>query len=332
MLETTKDVSNTTKEVAETSEEIKEESKIIRGRTADLYLGSLEAFGEQIMNDRFELLKKANTTTEKLSHAVIIMAAMDYQNWQGEFDHDAPLREYLIDKNLEYLFSSLRRFSVDNLPIDPPVLRPKQFNNWKSLGALSVAMSKIHPNQKRMAEIQKFEPLSVFDIIAESLLHKSQLEAGGELPGSIRMVLENEPMAIYLLQLRHNIFKGSLLAAISDYEDGRADGLWNKVWFGFLAQSLEVEIKDFNSAQYDKWSDWLWKISTTQETLKNIGETLQETSMVVRAFRKVKFVENGQPINMQQYEDQEIDTLNPKAQGLNSKVHFFTRFVRIQNN
>lgn len=354
MMDTTEEMGKTTKDMNNTTKEMNETTKEMGDRMEDAFHGLREGIGEEKMELHYEKLLEADTTGTKIEHALIFFAAMDFQHWQGDHEDDDKKRDQLIYKNVEYFFSKINDIVDDDQSVKTPLLSSKKRNHWKALGALAVAMSKIHPDQQSLSEKLNFTPLSFYDILASGLKQKEQYEKGEDVPSWVEKVLEKEDVAIYLMQLRHNFLKGVILGEMSDFEEGWFDGMINKVGYAWMGS--KVNLSEFNNAQMKKWVELLWKSRKTQELLEGLGEELQFNSVLVNSFAKVQFIDyinyppagletvphplfkNGPPSIVQHVLTSEtfanatsIDPLNMDLQGQDLLTNFISRFEDLKS-
>lgn len=359
MMDTTEEMGKTTEEMNNTTKEMAGTTREMGDRMEDAFHGLREGIGEEKMELHFAKMLEASSTGEKVDHALVFFAAMDFQHWQGDHEDNDVRRDQLIYKNVEYFMSKVNNLVDDDLSVGTPLLSMSARNNWKSLGALAVAMSKIHPDQNVRAERLEFNAISFYDILATALTQKDKYENGVEVPGWVEKVLEKEEVAVYLMQLRHNFMKGVILGEMSDYEEGWFDGMLNKIGYAWMGST--INLKDFNKAKVKKWVELLWKARKTQELLEMMGHELEFNSVLNDSFAGVEFVDylnfppygletvgeydvshgpgpaRTAPILEQRYITLEtfpgvaLNTLSPELQGADVHTNFFLRFFDLQS-
>jgi hypothetical protein len=297
MISTTKNMDETTQSMDETTKEVKEVSE-------NLFLAGRDAMSREKQEDVLKTLHEyidaeedaffgGWLTTEKrftnvLQAAVEYHGAHSFQFYKARGLDSREYREELYAMAAEVFFLDIKRWVHDSYDVQA------SGRIWEVLSALSVGMSKVYFQQHVIAKEKGIEELSLYDIIAESLRLKERYEAGKKVPVYVEKVLANEQEARYMLELRHNYFLALVLSGISDLEDAHFAGISNLDHLlhkaGYLYSPWEVDLTEYNAAQFKIWNEWLGKAEATRDVLMDIGADIEFNDSIVKIYNKMRIV------------------------------------------
>ncbi len=241
-----------------------------------LFISAREVFSIQQLREAFTMIVDEEGVSKKLQQSLVYFGAFEYQHWQGDYEDRPEVREELMAKGLELFFADIDDIIDDDFDIQTPIVFAK--NNWIVLSVLATTMSQMHPRQQHLADVIGFEAMSPYDLLKNGLLMKDKYLAGEEVPRYVSIVLENERIVHYLMQLRHNFFPFIIVSKLSDFEDG----LFKKI--SKILFSWDADLSYLNMAQYQKWSDYIDYVLETRSFLSEIGIEVQKNSFISKVF------------------------------------------------
>jgi hypothetical protein len=225
-----------------------------------------------------EKLKEAPTLEEKIAWAGMYMQAFEFQLWKDQSLDDAQAREVLKAQGVKEFFRQLSGLIKSDYiePGNEVLGQIAPDSEFLSLFALAVSMHLVHHSQEVVKERTGAQPESMFDIVAHGLKYKWAVDAGNKTPEQIpeyaRQVLFYEPVARYLLQLRHNglgkMALGKLLG-LSSHPGFDIKTFWaalpKKLW------SWQADFANLNEVQIWEINRWLREAVRTREVMSRIG-------------------------------------------------------------
>jgi hypothetical protein len=292
MGKTTEDMSKSTDEMNKSTKGLEKTSSNIDGKTQLLLTGMREAESVQIQTEQLKTVLTNSDPGLKMNAALVYFAAMEFQHWYPQFESETK-RELLFMKAVDLFFSKIDPLVDDDMPISDDSPSGK----WLALAAMSVGMSRIHPEQIADAEENGYVAMSFYDVLKSGLSAKADYLAGKKIPEYKQRILENERTIMYILQLRHNFFKGLILGRISKFEEGRWERI-KMVLFGW-----DADLDEIPDAELKLLNEWLWKSMETQHYLKDIEEPVVQSESFAKVWRAghIYFTDskNGPPLRLE---------------------------------
>lgn len=294
-MDTTEKMGETTDKMAQSTDTLVQKSTGIEIISDDLYTGMREVESVMTQAEVFDRIKSAPGIMEKSHYALIYFAAMEFQNWQGEGSDDEAARQRQFARGVELFFSHILDLVDDSFPVEGALFGD---NNWTVLSVMAMTMAKIHPEQEARAKRLGFKPVTFYSLIQDGLRAKGRYEAGLPVEEFELRVLENERVARYLLQLRHNFFKALVIGQLTDIEDSG----WMGDYVPFVGEGLGAWLNKFDKsmggwktdlaaiprAEMAKVNEWLWKAWETQVFLEEIGNEPEHNGSLNNLFEKGK--------------------------------------------
>lgn len=282
-------MADTTKKMDRKMGDLAKDTKGAKDAAINLGEKSAIAFGMPQVEEHYKELVEDTSTLGKLAHAISYFYAFPFQHWRGEHFESVESREESMALAVEKFFSHVNILVDDGLVVDKFFLD----NEWLSLAAFSVGMSRIFPDQERFAKRNNFKPYSMYSLITEGLSMKARSEAGEGIPRWASIVLRHEQVAYYLLQLRHNYFPLVLVSRLSNLEDpiellgGLVDITAKARLLLFRHFSWHADISQLNREQTLELEDWLTKMDHTRIFLVQQGIPLEYLSHTVRVLENM---------------------------------------------
>lgn len=297
--QTTKEMNNTTKEMNENTKELKATSENLREKTDALEAGMTydvshdrmslhldRLFFESardnvgIMYSLWSLLFGKNEDPDMLAEAGFTIYAMWFQFWKGQSGEDLQELDQRLEVGMELLFDRMFKHVPRDAQID--VTRPDV--SYKGIAALGAKLDDIHERYVKGLERRGLPRMSLYDYIVQALRNRDAITRTEKTPLAAAKVLQWENEAVYMLQLRHNIFPVMVLARMTDFQD-RKD--LKRFWMWWRGQ--KIDIKRINPEQLKLWTVWLNKASQTRKDLREMGIKPEYNSMMMGLVEGVDF-------------------------------------------
>jgi hypothetical protein len=184
-----------------------------------------------------EAMNKASAIKNKLANAVAYMFSMEYQLWKGVGNDDSYKLEELMGTSMLEFFE--QSYEYTKSPHGKRSVAPDSDNNeMNNAYALAASLHRVNEEAKDTWDrLERGAPPSAFDLIADTLIHRHEIEAKpidysrgapaveyrqllsvGVRPYQYE-ILKFAEQAKYLLQLRANFLPGVAVADISTVAD-----------------------------------------------------------------------------------------------------------------
>lgn len=271
------------KETADNMEDstknIEEQSHQLAVRTEELLRGMRQVEANNTMKNSREELVSADGDTIKLQKAMVFFAAFEFQKWTGIYtDTPADLDE-LYSIAVQLFFTSVDDLIPDDFNVDP--LMPG--GNWRSLGALAVAMDFIDYKHRHHMEGAGKEAVSMYGLVTEALKQEEKVNRGETVPTWVMKVLEWKREAVFMLQIRHNYYPAMILCRLTPFESSLTFQIRQRYW------GSSFPLADVNYAQLKEWGNWLRHGQETRDLLTSLKIRPKFNNSIQISFNNLKW-------------------------------------------
>ncbi len=225
---------------------------------------------EDTRRGAFTQLGEAQSLVRKFELASVYYQSFEFQLWTLTQTDRAASRDYFYKIAMEEFFTSITEYiddySFDRKKIDPTTKDNQEWN----LYAFAISMHYVHENQYRSKrENSNFEIVSFYDLLAKGLKKSAAYDRGeiGELKEYEQLILRNKDIALYLLQLRYNMFTTMALARLAKIDQA---SYWSNV--GRYLTRWKLDLKKVNRANQEEAIEYLNYAQTTRNLLKSVGD------------------------------------------------------------
>lgn len=258
----------------------------------------------------FESLIKARSHEKKLSEASLYFAAFEYQIYNGMgLDAEDGRRDKLVLGGIQQFFKDVYEvynYEPDVNPLADPTLG-ESANLEASFNALAAALHKDNPKQKealialKAKGSKEIEELHFLKIIKAALSQKKDLEEGRVTLAAMsdihREVLNNEPLAIKLLQARWSFLLVSALDKNVQFKKG--GGFYKYLVSGWkLVTKWDLDFSKLNKSQIEEQHLYIKKAFETRDYLQQLGIPTKNY------FLTKYFIERMNPVGMDKLDEE----------------------------
>lgn len=226
LTQTSDQMNQTTQQLAQLTREMYEMTENLKRVATATYLQLRQGDSLSIRREQIHAMETSKTLSKKIAEAGSYFMAFEFQLKTASDDKNAPKgdtpesRAVLYQKAAGEFFRTAKEYLRPDSATAPGSDDPDQMN----LYALALAMHQINPNQEALAGEQNFKPVSMLSLVTHALSLRQPLQQGkaklSDLPAYVTEVLNNDEEAIYLLQLRYNVFSSLVLPEIAPIEQG----------------------------------------------------------------------------------------------------------------
>jgi len=294
---TTKEMAKTTNGMAKTTGEMAITTQGMAVKTEDLRATSFEMYDAMKQGDSsngrrmaFQEIWKADSSGSKLTEAAKYFAAFEFQLYSGiAQDQSEEKKLHLMEDATAEFFKSVKEFYVADEAVNPTAQAKDGAvaNKQASFNAIAAALHEVNRKQKELLEknhVKEEERISMLKMITESLKQKSAIDSGQisytEVPAHVRNVLENEEIALQLLQARHNFILTIFLSESTDITKSKL----NAVKMSVMKWDLDLSKRSLPDLK--KFSRYLKAVSEARQALKAVGTAPVVDSSLNRIFGK----------------------------------------------
>ena len=284
-------------------------------QTNELY--DAAKLGDSSMQRRaaLEALGKATATGRKVTEAVKYFISFEYQLFSGfgQDQSDDKRKHLLYEATLEF-FKDITEFTTKETVPQPLAQAAKggDDNKEASFNALAVSLHKMNRKQEEYIKknnLKEEDSLSMYKVILSALAKKKAIDEGqlklSELADYEREVLNNEEVAIKLIQARSNITAAIVLNGVSDIQkdipgNGPIASLLKElsdVAKGVLKgaemrfKKWDVPVAKINAVQSETAIKYIASILATHKYLKEIGVQPIYNQTLVEILKRAQWVE-----------------------------------------
>ncbi len=270
-------------------------------QTNELY--DAAKLGDSSMQRRaaLEALGKATASGRKITEAVKYFISFEYQLYSGiGQDKSEEKRKHLMyEATLEFFKDVTEFLTKEDVP--QPLTQAEKGgdeNKEASFNALAVSLHKLNRKQEEYLQKNKLkeeDSLSMYKAIVSALAKKKAIDEGqlklSELADYEREVLNNEEVAVKLIQARNNFTAAILLGGVSDIQKGNIIlGQNAKAGAMFLAK-WDVNLAKINKVQSETAVKYIAAILGTHKFLKEIGIEPVYNSTLVKILKNAQWAE-----------------------------------------
>ncbi len=289
---TAEDTAKTTKEMNETTKDLKDltlslgsnvtykESHATMVIHLDRLFQETAAHHKGVADSVWQFFFGKNEEPDLFADAAFTILAMHFQFWEGQYDQDINELDKRLELGAELLFDRLFKHIPRNPKVD--VARPDL--SYRGMAALGAKMDEVDRRYERGLVRRGLPHMTFYDYVVQALRNRDALARSEALPRAAAKILQWEPEAVYLLQLRHNILPVMVLARLTDFQD-RKD--MRRLWMWWSGQ--KVDLSKINPEQLKEWTLWLKKAKQTRKDLREIGIEPQYNSMFNELLEGVDF-------------------------------------------
>jgi len=232
----------------------------------------------------FDGLRKETAIETQVADAMLYMMGMEYQMWGLCSTDTTQTREDMFKIGLEEFFAKLKAVTSSRASaraLAPSYITPNSDSVLDAdFDAVSYALSAVHDVQRQtLAKLnaakpanQKVQIESLQSLIVEAYRAN---KAGQALKAWQKVVIANNPLALRVLQARHNFLVAGVIGKLKDEAvKGVGNNLalgFNKLMGGLVGTSWNADINSFQAAQLDNLTGLLQQALETRQMLASIG-------------------------------------------------------------
>jgi hypothetical protein len=270
MQKATNDMKQTTRRVEDSSKHLekstnylhhdmtyKESDEVMTNRLAMIF-GETAAENVGVVQNAWNYLFGLSNEPDLFKFAGVTILSMHWQFWKGDYNDD--LRE--LDSRMYWAVESLFLGTFKHTPRDGnvDVLRPNR--SFRGVAALGSKLDMVSDFMHDILSAHGLPDSLFYDMIVTALRNRNAYVRTEQFPRATEKVLQWEPEATYMLQLRHNIYPVMVVTRMTDFIE-RGD-LRRLI---MLKTGQKVDIKKFNPEMLKEWTLWLEKASKTRADL-----------------------------------------------------------------
>ncbi len=250
-------------------------------QTNELY--DAAKLGDSSMQRRaaLEALARATASGRKITEATKYFISFEYQLYSGiGQDKSEEKRKHLLyEATLEFFKDVTEFLTKEDVP--QPLTQAEKGgddNKEASFNALAVSLHKMNRKQEEYLKKNKLkeeDSLSMYKIILSALAKKKAINGGqsklDEIDDYEREVLNNEEVAVKLIQARNNFTAAILLGGISDIQKGTVVLGQNAKAGAMYIGKWDVNLEKINKVQSETAGKYIASILGAHKFLKEIG-------------------------------------------------------------
>lgn len=300
MHDSTKEMNETTREMNQTTSEMNKRTDSLETATGELYDALRQGDSLAARRAALDNMIKTDDPGRKLSEAAKYFMSYEFQFWMDKNqDKGDEKRQVLATMGAREFFKDIYQFipngTMEPDPFAGQIIGTKKSNLINCLNALSVTTHFLNPKQERLLkENPEMKPLSMYKMIEESLRAKAAIEAGektaADYPGFVTEVLQNEDVAVYLLEARYNYFMALFLGRATPVATSKYAALKgiSIQWGRHMAYDWDVDLSGFNTVQIEEFNLFLTGALKTKKLLTDLGIQPRTASLLKKMFSKVR--------------------------------------------
>jgi hypothetical protein len=286
------DMHKSTVEMEKTTGKVEKHSESIDNQTGELYDALRQGDSLQSRRMALENLIKAKDPLRKLSEAAKYFMAFEFQIWSGiGQDSTDEKRMALATLAAREFLKDLQQFIPEgNLtprPFAGQILASEDTNLVNCLNALSATMHFMNPKQETLLKQKKdLKPLTIYSMIEESLLAKTEIESGrkrpSDYPGYVSEVLFSDKESVYLIQARYNYLPTLVIGKTTD-------ALYSKITGArMMMANWNLDLSKLNVVQLSELNSFLLGSQNAKKLLEQLGEKPVMDSMLGRMLKNMQ--------------------------------------------
>lgn len=252
--------------IAKRADDLEREMKF-KESTAMFAFAMEMLFGENGKNGGASESWNKNPETEMVLFAEMGIRSLMFQFWKGDYYEATP--ESLdrdFDLAVSMLFTRINKYIPRDMKLD--MLMPDRA--FKGIASLAARMEQVQPIYVESLRKRGLpDNLSLYEVIALALNDRRLPEQTGLLPKTKAKILQWQPEAMYLMQLRHNYLPMLVLSRMTDFQD-RGD--MSRAIMAIRGQ--KIDLLDENKVSFEQlreWTYWLNQAASTRARLQQLG-------------------------------------------------------------
>jgi hypothetical protein len=289
---TADDMKNTTKRVEDSSKHLEKrtddlhndmtykESNEVMMREMDRLFGETAQENRSPVNSILDYFLGINNEPDLFLDAGTTILAMHFQFWKGDYNDNMTELDSRLMWGIEALMLRLFKHTPRDGNVD--VLRPNR--SFRGVGALGVKLDLVSDRLHQTLAANGLPDSILYDLIVTALKNRDAVKRNEQFPRATAKLLQWQPEAVYLLQLRHNILPLMVVSRMTDFQE-RSD--LGRFLMQMTGQS--VTLSSVNPEQLQEWTSWLEKASQTRQDLRDMGITPQYNTILNRIIAGVDF-------------------------------------------
>ncbi len=211
-----------TVQMAETTSDMQRTTETMADTTNDMVMLLAQGDGSRLRDEALRDMVAANNLSSKILYATKYVYAFEFQLWRPDGQDAAARREeYKAEAAIE-LARTLLLYAGTGSRRNLSATRNNE--EAQNLYALVSVLHRINPMQLELVNGTSHRPISMLDILHESLMKASRLNSGtisrDDLAHVDREVLREEQLFTYALQLRSRVLAVIALGRVSRAQDG----------------------------------------------------------------------------------------------------------------
>jgi hypothetical protein len=271
------EVQKTANDMKHTTRRVEDSSKHLEKRTDDLHNDMTYKESDETMTKRLAMIF-GDTAEENVGvvqnawnyffglsnepdlfkFAGVTMLAMHWQFWKGDYNDN--MKE--LDSRMYWAAESLFLGTFKHTPRDGDVDVFRPDRSFRGVAALGAKLDMVSDRMHDVLSAHGLPDSVFYDMIVTALRNRNSFTRTEQFPRATEKVLQWEPEATYMLQLRHNIYPVMVVTRITDFVE-RGDV--RRLLMAKTGQ--KVDIKKFNPEMLKEWTSWLEKASKTRADL-----------------------------------------------------------------
>ncbi|MBL7717050.1 MAG: hypothetical protein JNL01_16415 [Bdellovibrionales bacterium] len=294
MHDSTQKMSGTTEKMAQTTETMSKTTDKLLDATEGMLEDTRPAFAKTAREVIIESMMKKDSMEAKLSESAALQYAFEFQKWNPRMETQQE-REILFAKAVrEYVRNAREYLNIHISDLDDAkVSAAKKDEEHRNLYAYVATMHKIDDTQLLKAQEEKFQPVSLFDILANGLRENAEVAHGmrheSELSLSAQAVGSVYQDVIYLMQVRMNFLAAMPLSAVSKIASEKLLGLSGKLTgLRMLVAPWEARVEDLTVVQFRDYATMINKARETRDLLMSIGVAPKADKKVAKIYLNMK--------------------------------------------
>lgn len=292
MQKTANDMKHTTRRVEDSSKHLekstsylhhdmtyKESDEVMTNRLAMLF-GETAAENVGVVQDAWNYFFGLSNEPDLFKFAGVTILSMHWQFWKGDYGDD--LRE--LDSRMYWAVESLFLGTFKHTPRDGIVDVWRPDRSFRGVAALGAKLDMVSDFMHDILSAHGLPDSIFYDMIVTALRNRNAYVRTEQFPRATEKVLQWEPEATYMLQLRHNIYPLMVVTRMTDFIE--CGDLCRLVMLKF---GRTVDIKKFNPEMLKEWTLWLEKASKTRADLLSAKIQPQYNSKIAELVAGIDF-------------------------------------------
>jgi hypothetical protein len=294
---------DSTVKMENTTGKVEKHSESIDNQTGELYDALRQGDALQSRRTALANLINAKDPLRKLSEAAKYFMAFEVQLWNtlGPDANDGK-RTLLATVAAREFFKDIAEFIPDGKmepkPFAGQIFATQESNLVNSFNALAATLHYINPKQEvLLAQRKDLKAISMYQIIEESLLAKTEIESGkkkiSDYPGYVTEVLFSEKEAVYLLQARYNYLPALIIGKVSNAANSKIAAAM------MIASRWNLDLSKLNSVQLEELNKFLLAAAKTRDLLVQIGETPKTDKLLLSMLKNAQVKSTDKAVSLE---------------------------------